>query len=266
MRIEKILITALCLALLCIASAGTASAAEPQTYKNSIGMEFVLIPAGSFEWEADVEESRNAFGEPVRTVITPARKVTISKPFYLGIYEVTQEQWYAVMGNNPAKFLGRHNPVEQVSWDEVQVFIRKLNQKEGTTRYRLPTEAEWELAAGGGTGTRYFFGGSEGALGQYAWYRDNSGGNTHSVGQKKPNRYGLYDIYGNVWEWVQDWYGEYPKRAATDPKGPTSGSSRVVRGGGWGDYAENCRSGYRGDDSPGYRLGGVGFRLALSPE
>ena len=112
MRIEKILITALCLALLCIASAGTASAAEPQTYKNSIGMEFVLIPAGSFEWEADVEESRNAFGEPVRTVITPARKVTISKPFYLGTYEVTQEQWYAVMGNNPAKFLGRHNPVE----------------------------------------------------------------------------------------------------------------------------------------------------------
>ncbi|MDR2825798.1 MAG: formylglycine-generating enzyme family protein [Deltaproteobacteria bacterium] len=241
----------------------TAQAAE-KIYTNSIDMEFVLIPAGSFTWAKEVKESKNVFGETERTVI-PERKVSISQPFYLGKYEVTQEQWYAVMGNNPAKFLGRKNPVEQVSWYNVQEFIQHLNQKEGHTRYRLPTEAEWEYAARAGTKTTYFFGNSETDLGRYALY-SNPGSTTQPVGQKQPNPWGLYDIYGNVWEWMQDWFGEYPKKAVSDPRGPSSGSYRVNRGGGWNSNARHCRSAHRSKILPDYRLSNLGFRLVLSPE
>jgi formylglycine-generating enzyme required for sulfatase activity len=194
--------------------------------------------------------------------------VTISKPFYLGKYEVTQEQWEAVMGNNPSEFEGRSNPVEQVSWNGAQVFIRRLNQREGHNRYRLPTEAEWEYAARAGTTSIYAFGDDTDILGQYAWFDDNSGGKTHPVGQKRSNGWGLYDMHGNVWEWVHDWYSdEYSSgRPSSDPRGPTSGTRRVVRGGSWNSWARSCRSAGRASGTPGYCGVSVGFRLAFSPE
>jgi formylglycine-generating enzyme required for sulfatase activity len=158
--------------------------------------------------------------------------------------------------------------VEQVSWDDIQVFIQRLNQKEGHNRYCLPTEAEWEYAARAGTTSTYSFGDDADNLGQYAWYYDNSGIRMHPVGQKRPNAWGLYDMHGNVWEWVQDWYGGgyYSSSPSTDPKGPSSGSRRVIRGGCWGTFAEYCRSAFRFDRRPGVRRDGLGFRLALSPE
>jgi formylglycine-generating enzyme required for sulfatase activity len=238
--------------------------AANKTYTNSIGVEFVLIPAGSFFTRE--KGSKNVFDETERTAVAPTRKVTISKPFYLGKYEATQEQWYAVMGNNPAQFPGRGNPVERVSWDDTQAFINRLNQKEGHKRYRLPTEAEWEHAARAGTTTECFFGNDTSDLSRYAWYHDNSGETTHPVGQKQHNPWGLYDIYGNVWEWVQDWYGDYPKTSVTDPRGPSSGSHRVLRGVGWGSDAAGCCSAIRAGSSPGYRGGFLGFRLAFSPD
>jgi formylglycine-generating enzyme required for sulfatase activity len=190
------------------------SQATEKTYTNSIGMEFVLIPAGWFtrgannHYEDAAEDERE-------------RRITISKPFYLGKYEVTQAQWTAVMGSNPSRFKGRTNPVEQISWHDALEFITRLNQKEGHARYRLPTEAEWEYAARARNTGAYSFAAlvttvgeyasykvAEASLGRYAWYHDNSGDKTHPVGQKQPNAWGLYDMHGNVWEWVQDWYGE----------------------------------------------------------
>ena len=239
--------------------------AGTQAFANSIGMEFVLIPASSFP----IVTGKNDFGEDVLA------KVIVSKPFYLGKYEVTQEQWVAVMGKNPSEFKGRTNPVENVSWNDVQEFIKRLNQKEGHSRYRLPTEMEWELAARGGTNTQFFFmkdpktwADAERPLSDYAWFDKNSGGSTHPVGQKKPNPYGLYDIYGNVCEWVEDWYEDLPEsREITDYRGPASGSFRVSRGGSCDNRAEGCRSANRYADTLGIRSDNpTGFRLALSPE
>jgi formylglycine-generating enzyme required for sulfatase activity len=194
--------------------------------------------------------------------------VHISKQFYLGKYEVTQLQWKAVMGNKPSHFKGRDNPVEQVSWDDAQEFIKQLNAKEGHNRYRLPTEAEWEYAARAGTNSAYFFGDNAALLKQYAWYSDNSEETTHPVGQKQPNAWGLYDMHGNVWEWVQDWYEEwyYSDSPGSDPKGPSFGSYRVLRGGGWHFDARLCRSADRFNYAPVNRNRSLGFRLALSPE
>lgn len=238
-------------------------AAKGKTFTNSIGMEFVLIPAGKFTqtWTA----GKNEFGEDVKK----QRGVTISKPFYLGKHEVTQEQWVAVMGENPAYFKGRTNPVEQVSWLDVQKFIKKLNEKEGGNKYRLPTEAEWEHAARAGTDTEWFFGKDPSDLGKYAWVRENCQKTTHPVGEKKPNPWGLYDIYGNVKEWVQDWYEEdYKEGAVTDPTGPAFGQFRVVRGGSVIDDAKVCRSAKREWAPPNVNveiLIDQGFRLAFSP-
>ena len=235
---------------------GPVAQAQEQAFTNSIGMEFVLIPASQFS----------------RGEVQPASLVTISRPFYLGKYEVTQEQWMVVMGedNNPSEFKGRTNPVENVSWDDTQEFIQKLNEKEGGKKYRLPTEAEWEHAARAGTKTEWFFGDDPDALDEYAWCLQNSQNSqdsTHPVGQKKPNPWGLYDIYGNVFEWVQDWYGEYPKEAVTDPTGPTDaeGAYRVSRGGRWEYVAEYCRLAVRYKSTSFRRSKGLGFRLAFSP-
>ncbi len=240
---------------------GTADA-QSKTFTNSIGMEFVLIPAGSFMMGAD--KNFEDCGEDE----TPRHRITISKPFYLGKYEVTQEQWVTVMGSNPSNFKGRSRPVEQVSWEDIQDFIRALNRKEGKEMYRLPTEAEWEYACRAGTTTAYSFGDDKGGLGQYAWYEDNSGKETHPVGQLKPNPWGLFDMHGNVYEWCQDWhdYKYYANSPSADPKGSSSGSDRVLRGGGWRDAAGGCRSAGRGDLSPGSRYAILGFRLALSPD
>jgi formylglycine-generating enzyme required for sulfatase activity len=240
---------------------GTAHAAE-KTYTNSIGIEFVLIPAGSFTMGAD-KNFEDAMDRE-----TPQHLVSISKAFYMGKYEVTQAQWTAVMGSNPSKFKGRSNPVEQVSWDDAQQFVRRLNQEEGTSKYRLPAEAEWEYAARAGTSSTYSFGDDAGALSGYAWFKDNSRDTTHPVGQKQPNPWGLYDMHGNVWEWVQDWYEEryYSSSTSTDPKGPSSGSNRVIRGGSWYNFAKYCRSAFRYFSSPDVRGNLLGFRLVLSPE
>ena len=191
-------------------------------------------------------------------------EVTITNNFEMQVTEVTQRQWMSVMGSNPSEYKCEECPVENVSWNEVQDFIMKLNKKvrDGYT-YRLPTEAEWEYAARGGTQTAYFFGEDEGKLGEYAWFNKNSEGTTHPVKQKKPNRFGLYDIYGNVWEWVEDWYAEdLTSLPSVDPKGPSIGSCRVIRGGGWGSGAKTLRSAARGYSFPSYRYDGdVGFRV-----
>jgi formylglycine-generating enzyme required for sulfatase activity len=167
------------------------------------------------------------------------------------------------MGSNPSYFSGCDNcPVENVSWNDAQDFIRKLNQQTGKN-YRLPTEAEWEFAARGGNKSK----GYKYAGGNYrsnvAWYYDNSGGKTHAVGQKQANELGIYDMSGNVWEWCGDWYGDYSSSSQTNPKGPSYGSSRVLRGGGWDFDASDCRVSSRDDLAPGYRDYYDGFRLVL---
>ena len=175
----------------------------------------------------------------------PVHQVTLSD-YYIGETEVTQELWQAVMGSNPSSFTGSGLlPVEYVSWDDCQTFITKLNVLTGM-QFRLPTEAEWEFAARGGNSSQgYKYSGSNN-IDDVAWYGSNSNYNTHEVGTKAPNELGLYDMSGNVWEWCQDWYGSYSSSAQTNPTGPTSGSYRVFRGGGWGSIARACRVSYRG--------------------
>ena len=233
--------------------------ASEKTYTNSIGMEFVLIPSGSFMMGAGPNFEDASSDE------TPRHHVTISKAFYLGKFEVTQSQWVAVIGDNHSKFKGRSNPVDTVSWDYARYFVRKLNQMEGTDKYRLPTEAEWEYAARAGTESTYSFGDDASDLGGYAWYWDNSGEKTHPVGQKGANAWGLHDMHGNVREWVQDWYGEnyYSQRRSTDPQGPSSGKYRVLRGGGWIDFAGFCRAAHRDFNTPDGRNNLCGFRVLL---
>ena len=225
------------------------------------GMEFACVPAGEFLMGST---SRLAKDDE-----KPVTRVRISRGFWMGKYEVTQAQWQAVMGNNPSRFkeYGRDCPVENVSWNEVQAFVRNLNERDAGGKYRLPTEAEWEYAARAGTGTDTYAGniaeprGNDPVLNGIAWYDENSGGRTHPVGGKTPNAFGLHDVVGNVWEWVGDRYGKYPGGTVTDPAGPGSGSARVVRGGSWGNFAWHCRSALRRSLASGNRIGYVGFRL-----
>ncbi|CAN5503838.1 hypothetical protein BH10ACI1_BH10ACI1_17420 [soil metagenome] len=211
-------------------------------------IEMVKIPAGSFMMGSDNGEEDEK----------PVHRVNISNSFYMGMYEVTQAQWKAVMGNNPSRFssCGGDCPVEQVSWDEVQSFIAKLNNLQSDYQYRLPTEAEWEYAARAGTTGDYY-----GNLDSIAWYLSNSGSKTHPVGQKQANNFGLYDMSGNVWEWCQDWYESYSSGAVTNPTGSTTGSDRVIRGGGWNDDAVYLRAANRDGNAPSDRNIGLGFRV-----
>ena len=230
---------------------------RPVVMTNSIGMKFVLIPAGSFIMGS---RSSQAPGNE-----HPPHRVMISRPFYLQTTEVTQDQWFAVMGNNPSVFKGRGDrPVENVSHQQALEFIHRLNRREGTTRYRLPTEAEWEYACRAGTTTVYSCGDSPGCLIDSAWYTSNSGGKTHPAGKKIPNPWGLYDMHGNVWEWCSDWYAKdfYKKSPSTDPKGPASGRSRVMRGGAGYNKPRNLRSALRGERGPTDRNDSGGFRVA----
>nr|WP_321419432.1 formylglycine-generating enzyme family protein [uncultured Methanomethylovorans sp.] len=235
-------------------TASTNTQLNLETYTNSIGMEFVLIPSGEFEM---------GYGSSVH-------EVTIGQAYYLGKYEVTQAQWVAIMGDNPSKFEGDSNPVEEVSWDDVQEFVKKLNAKEGTDKYRLPSEAEWEYACKAGTTTKYSFGDNKSKLGEYAWYSGNSGatrnsGTTYPVGQKKPNPWGLYDMHGNVFEWCQDTCHYSYNGAPTDGSAWEDGSSsdRVLRGGSWFYDSWYCLSVgcYRGDKNSGDF--DLGFRLLM---
>ena len=225
------------------------------------GVEFVWVPPGQFQMgstssAADSDEQ-------------PLTQVRISRGFWMGKYEVTQAEWESVMGNNPSGFenCGSDCPVEEVSWEDVQDFVGRLNARSGGRPYRLPTEAEWEYAARAGTMTDTYAGditqpdGNDPVLNGIGWYRENSGGRTHPVGRKAPNAWGLYDMLGNVYEWVQDRYGRYPGGTVTDPVGPESGSDRVDRGGGWILDARYCRSANRDGASPGNRYDDLGFRL-----
>jgi formylglycine-generating enzyme required for sulfatase activity len=233
---------------------------EPHVTKelvNSFGMHFVLIPAGTFLMGREPAEE----GDEDEL---PQHRVTLSQPFYLQTTPVTQGQWERVMGVNPSLFqeCGEDCPVENVSWDDAQNFIRKLNQMEKTEKYRLPTEAEWEYACRAGSTQCYCFGDKESELRQYAWYADNSERSTHPGGRLKPNAWGFYDMHGNVYEWCQDRYGQYPLGPVTDPKGPSSGEYRVLRGGSWDSEARDVRSASRHRLTPGYRYGHEGFRVA----
>ncbi|MDY6297051.1 MAG: formylglycine-generating enzyme family protein [Alloprevotella sp.] len=195
----------------------------------------------------------------------PQHEVTLSN-YYIGETEVTQELWETVMDSNPSSIVGPKLPVEKVSWDDCQTFIGKLNEKTGKT-FRLPTEAEWEYAARGGKKSKgYTYSGSN-TIGNVAWYSDNSGETTHDVGTKQANELGIYDMTGNVREWCQDWYGEtyYEKSSTTDPQGPASGTSRVLRGGSWDIIAQSCRVAYRGIFFPDLGLNNIGLRLVFAP-
>ena len=222
----------------------------------SIGMKFKLIPAGTFTMSEDDD----------------AHEVTLTKPFKMGIHEVTQAQYEQVMGNNPSEFKGADNPVEMVSWDNAVDFCRKLSalpaEKAAGNVYRLPTEAEWEYACRAGTKTKFSFGDDASDLGDYGWYVRNSAAKTHPAGSKQPNAWGLYDMYGNVWEWCSDWYGEdyYESSPTSDPTGPSEGSERVLRGGGWDFTAGYCRSAFRTGDLPSDRGIYLGFRVVRSSE
>ena len=223
-----------------------------------VKLEMVLIPAGEFmmgspDFDKDAVDSEK-----------PQHRVRITKPFYLGKYLVTQEQWQAVMGNNPSNFKGPKNPVEAVSWDDCQKFLEKLNKKVSGGKFRLPTEAQWEYACRAGSATRYCFGDAESRLGEFAWYAQNSNFKTHPVGEKKPNAWGLYDMHGNVWEWCADWYGSgYGNSLVEDPTGPASGSGRALRGGSWRDDTADCRSAARGHYAPGRGFHLLGLRVSL---
>jgi formylglycine-generating enzyme required for sulfatase activity len=235
---------------------------------NSIGMKLVLIPKGKFTMGTPAREEYRRDDET-------QHRVTISKDYYLGVYEVTQAQYQKVMGKNPSHFqgaiVGNENawlPVENVSWDEAIEFCMKLSdlpeEKAAGRVYRLPTEAEWEYACRAGSKSAYSFGESSKSLGDYAWFIENSKRQTHPVGEKKANAWGLYDMHGNVWEWCSDWYGDYPKGALSDPAGIREGSRRVLRGGCWDGYAAFCRSAFRYGDDSMFQNDSFGFRLALS--
>ena len=221
-----------------------------------VSFEMVRVEGGTFRMGATSEQEDDADSDE-----KPVHSVTLSS-YYIGKTEVTQALWQAVMGSNPSNFKGADLPVECVSWDDCQEFIRKLNSMTGQN-FRLPTEAEWEFACRGGNNSRgYKYSGSNN-LGSVAWCDGNSGGKTHPVATKSPNELGIYDMSGNVWEWCADWYGGYSSSAQTNPKGPYGGSGRVSRGGSWDDCAGICRSSIRRDIYPTYGIYFLGLRLAL---
>ncbi|MGM9799628.1 MAG: formylglycine-generating enzyme family protein [Muribaculaceae bacterium] len=245
---------------------------------NGVTFEMVKVPGGTFTMGATAEQGSDALDDE-----KPTHSVTLSG-YYIGKYEVTQAQWKAIMGNNPSEFKGDNLPVDNVSWNDCQEFIRKLNQLTGK-KFSLPTEAQWEYAARGGKsgGTKYS--GSK-KIKNVAWYNGNSGSNmhalkllmsvamngyagnsgskTHPVGTKSPNDLGIYDMTGNVLEWCQDYWGHYTSASQTNPTGPESGSDRMFRGGSWNNDAGFCRVSFRGSDTPDGRGNYLGFRLCLS--
>ncbi len=225
--------------------------------KNGISIDMVRVEAGTFTMGATQEMKYPWDNEK------PTHKVTLTNDYYIGKYEVTQALWQAVMGKNPSEFKGESLPVENVSWNDCQEFLSKLNIMTGKT-FRLPTEAEWEYAARGGKKSRgYQYSGSNN-ISDVAWYDSNSGNKTHTVGSKQANELGIYDMSGNVWEWCQDWYKGYSSSSQVNPTGANSGSNRVFRGGSWFDAARSCRSSCRSNNTPVTRYYFFGLRLVLS--
>jgi formylglycine-generating enzyme required for sulfatase activity len=241
---------------------------QDEVFTNSIGMEFKLIPAGSFIMGSPTDEKGRDPDEGIH-------RVEIEDPFYLGIYEVTQAQWRTVMGNSPSFFKGDALPVEQVSWDEVLVFIQKLNARENTDKYRLPMEAEWEYACRSGTNGPFSSGICLSTMeGNYNGNYPYSGcmkgeypGKTLPVGSLQPNAFGLYDMHGNVGEWCQDRYGKDSQFSGSphDSPTPTAIIQRVIRGGGWYLPAYLCRSAHRGIYRQNLDCDAIGFRLLKMP-
>jgi formylglycine-generating enzyme len=260
------LIRIILIPLLCVLFIPDSSPAVDENIFTSpvIGAKFVLITAGTFTMGSPPDE-------PERGVDETLHKVTISKPFYMQTTLVTQGQWKKVTGSNPSAFkkCGDDCPVESISWDDVQGFIRKLNQQEGTDKYRLPTEAQWEYAARAGTSTPFYTGNclstdQANYNGEYPFPGCPKGKFKEKmvrVGSFAANAWGLYDMHGNVFEWCQDWYGNYPSEQITDPAGPSSGPGRVIRGGYWSSRARYCRSAYRDTITPDGKRDIVGFRL-----
>lgn len=261
------------------------SSLEAKDFVNSIGMVFKEIPTGEFmmgsvtpKCPKDDPFTRvneylkcvNASDSNTNSDESPQHKVSIDG-FYMGSTEVTQLQYYKVMGKNPSEFLtdeldydSRHNPVDNVTWDDANAFVKRLNKMENTDKYRLPTEAEWEYAARAGTKTKWSFGDDELLIGDYAWYALNSGDQTHPVGKKQPNPWGLYDMHGNVWEWCQDWYVDNYDSTPTDGSANFSGpkEQKVLRGGSWIYFAQDARSAIRSYDDRSAHYVIVGFRVA----
>ena len=234
---------------------------------NNIGMRFVWIPPGAFLMGSPNEEE-------YRQVNETQHKVTLTQGFHMGIHLVTQEQWQAVMGNNPSSFKGEENlPVEQVSWEDCQEFVKTLREKDKEA-YRLPSEAEWEYACRAGTKTPFHFGetinNDQANYNGDFIYGDGKKGKyrekTVPVGSFPANAFGLVDMHGNVFEWCQDWYGDYPQNDVVDPQGPTEGQYRVLRGGSWHDSPDGCRSACRARLEPGYRSSLYGLRVCFFVE
>ena len=217
----------------------------------------VYVSGGTFTMGGTSEQGSDAYDNE-----KPTHNVTLSS-YYICKYEVTQALWRVVMGSAPSYFKGDNLPVEQVSWDDCQTFINRLNSYTGRN-FRLPTEAEWEFAARGGNYSHHYKYSGSNYIGDVAWYGDNSDSRTHPVGTKQPNELGLYDMSGNVWEWCSDWYGSYSSYSQSNPTGPNSGSDRVERGGSWIDLTCNSRSSSRFKLAPGNRGGFLGLRLVLS--
>ena len=225
--------------------------------KDGVSIEMIKVEAGTFMMGATPEMEIPDDDEK------PVHQVTLTNDYYIGKYEVTQALWQTVMESNPSSFKGNNLPVEQVSWNDCQEFIGKLNSITGR-KFRLPTEAEWEYAARGGRKSlKYQYSGGN-AISEVAWYTNNSGINTHPVGMKQANELGLYDMTGNVWEWCQDYYGQYIGRPQVNPLGDLKGTFRVFRGGSWLFEAAYCRVAYRAGGAPDYHRNHLGFRLVLS--
>jgi formylglycine-generating enzyme required for sulfatase activity len=250
-------LTLVCCATLTLASCGggreRATDAEPASSSHAPSgaadvpeMRFALIPSGSFDMGSDASFD-----------MQPVHRVTISRPFEIQTTEVTQDQWRAVMGNNASQFQGGDRPVENVSWNDAQDFIARLNKLDPGKGYRLPTEAEWEYACRAGA-----YDAASGDLDGNAWWHRNSENQTHPVGTKRANNWGLYDMIGNVWEYTADWKGPYPAGPVTDPAGPEHGYYKVTRGGSWFDVARAANAAFRASPAPDERGNSQGFRLA----
>jgi formylglycine-generating enzyme required for sulfatase activity len=256
------------LSLLIGGGADLCEAQPPKELTNSVGIKLVLIPKGTFTMGSPIEEEGRYDSEV-------QHEVTISKDYYLGVTEVTQGQYEKVIGTNPSEFQKQvilngdssMHPVEKVTWEDAVAFCKRLSElpdeKKAGREYRLPTEAEWEYACRAGSDTAYHFGGSSKPSDDFAWF-SNSNKQTHPVGQKKANAWGLYDMHGNVFEWCSDWLGEYPKGAVSDPTGPKEGVLRVFRGGSWNSGAASGRSATRFYTGPLGRGDWIGFRVAVS--
>ena len=229
---------------------------EGEVITNTIGMTLRLVKPGKFMMGSPGNEEDRHDDETQHEVV-------LTKPFYMGAYEVTQAQFEKIMGINPSNWKGGKLPVETVSWNQATEFCQKLSAREPSLTYRLPTEAEWEYACRAGTKTRFYWGDDlyYSMIGQYAFYNVNSGSQTNEVGQKKPNAWGLFDMSGNVYEWCADWFGDYSTGRATDPRGASSGLFRVERGGSWLNDPQGCRSAFRDICSPYFRYRNLGFRV-----